>query len=110
MADIMANGVPAQIKYGKIDNSASGQAALVAAVTGKRIRIISMHFIAAAAVTVKFQSASTDLTGAESYSASGGLVLNENKTGHMQTAVGEAFNINLGGAVNVAGSLSYIEI
>lgn len=110
MSNINVNGVSAELKYAKIDYSASGSQALVAAVAGKRIRVISLFLIGAGAVTTKFQSAATDLTGAMSNAANGGFVLPENKSGWFQTNVGEALNLNLGGAVNVAGGLTYIEI
>lgn len=98
-----------------ISTASSGATAVVAAASGRRIRVVSYVLVAAGAVTAKWQSASTDLTGAMSLITgtplapapfpqrhSGGY------DGHIQTAPGEALNLTLGGAVQVSGHLTYV--
>lgn len=94
--------------YATIVASSSGATALVAAVSGKRIRVLSYAIVANAAVNVKFQSASTDLTGLLYLAANGGAAVAFEGMGCFQTAVGEALNINLSGAVAVGGHLTYV--
>jgi len=99
-----------------INTAVSGQGALVAAVVGRKIRVINYGIIASGAVTVKFQSASTDLTGAMSIAANGGISASGTALGPngffglFETASGEALNINLGGAIQVSGHLGYVVI
>jgi hypothetical protein len=99
------------IKFAAISASSSGNNTIVAAVTDKRIRVLSAFLVAAGAVTAKFQSGAsgTDLTGAASLSANGGYVLPFNEGGWFQTDPGTLLNLSLGGAQSVAGSVSYIE-
>jgi hypothetical protein len=100
-----------QIKYAAISASSSGDNTIVAVVPGKRIRVLSAFLIAATAVTAKFQSGAggTDLTGAVALADNGGYVLPFNEGGWFQTEVAALLNLSLGGAVSVAGSVSYIE-
>ena len=100
-----ANG----LQYLSISTAASGQTALVAAQgSGLKIKVVSYVVVAAGAVTVQFQSASTGLTGVMSLAANGGLVvMSQNGTPVFETAANAALNLNLGGAVQVSGHLAY---
>jgi len=101
------------VKYAKIDAASSGNNELVAAVAGKRIRVISMWFLVSAAVTTRVESDTdgTALTGQMQFGDQGeGFVLNENQSGHFQTEKGEKLNLELSGAVSVDGSLTYVEV
>lgn len=101
----------ALIKYAKIDASSTG-GDVVAAVVGKRIRVISLFLtITTAAGTVKFQSGgSTDLTGAMTFAAGGVQTLPHNPSGWFQTVAGEKLNMVLASAGQVSGALTYQEI
>lgn len=104
------------MKFAKIDASASGDNAIVAAVAGKRIRVIGYTIIAGAAVTAKWRSATTDISGGMALAANGGAapsvsVLSPGGMfGVLQTEPGEALNLNLSDAVAVGGHLVYIEV
>lgn len=100
------------IKYSIIDAALSGDNTIVAAVTGKKIRVLSCWVVAAAAVTVRFESGAggTALTGQANAGANGGFVLPFNEGGWFETASGSLLNLELGGAVSVDGSLSYVEV
>lgn len=100
-------GKPAQ--FVPINVSASGQSPLIAAAgVGLKIKVVSYVVVAAGAVTVKFQSGNTDLTGPMSFAANGGCSVLGKPSAHLfETAVNAALNINLGSAVNVSGHLAY---
>lgn len=91
--------------------SASGSSQLVAAVAGKRILVLGGLLVADAAVTIKFVSGATDITGTMALSANGGLGLSPSPLGHLRGVnVNEALNINLSSAVNVGGWLTYVTV
>lgn len=89
----------------KLDNAAS--ATLLAAVSDGYYVITSIALVCDSAVTVKFQSGSTDLTGAMSFAANGGMSTGYNPEGFLKGAKNEAFKIALGGSVGVRGFLTY---
>lgn len=99
------------IKHAAIDAATSGDNTLVSAVTGKKIRVLSLWLVATGAVTVRFESGAggTALSGQASLAANGGIVLGFNEGGWFETAAGSLLNLELSGAVSVDGSLSYIE-
>lgn len=98
-------------KYKKIDCSSSGNNEIVAAVTGKKIRVIQWVVSPSDAVNFKWRSASTDLTGFH-YAANAGNGVSEpwNPVGYFETASDEALNLNLSAAEAVGGSLVYVEV
>lgn len=95
--------------YAVIDAASSGDNTLVAAVTGKRIRVTSLYLVAAGAVTIRFESGAggTALSGQMTMAANGVLVLPYNQFGWFTTAASALLNMELGGAVSVDGSLTY---
>lgn len=103
---------PHQVKYFKID-AATASIAAVAAVAGKKIRLISYRLSnnGAAACTVKWQSATTDLTGPLSLvNDVAGINGPYNPDGHCETAAGEALNLAQSGTEALGGYGSYIEV
>ena len=90
--------------------SASGQTALVAAVAGIKYRILAVCVISTLANTVKFQSASTDISATFPLAASGGMVLPFNEHGWFETSINEALNINMGTATATGVQIQYIKI
>lgn len=101
-----------EVKQAVIDAATSGNNTLVAAVTGKRIRVISFFFIVAGAVTVRFESGTDGVkrTGVMSFAANGGIAVAPNYDGWFETAASTLLNMELGGAVQVSGALTYQEI
>ena len=92
-------------------SGASTNNTIVAAVTGKKIRVVCFSVVVTTAVTVKFQSStSTDLTGAMPFAANGGISPPFNPTGHFETVAGELLNMALGSGVQTSGWLDYQEI
>jgi hypothetical protein len=104
------------IKTAVISASASGNTEVVAAVAGKRIRVLQYRLVCGGDVTVKFRSASTDITGGMPFATNGGISAGapvQTPAGllfEFQTAPGEALNINLSAAIAVGGHLTYQEV
>lgn len=101
------------IKFAKIAAASNGDNTLVAAVTGKKIRVLSYSLSAAGAVNGKFQSGAggTDLTGLKYFAAAlPGATWPFNPGGWFETASAALLNLNLSGAVAVGGELSYVEV
>lgn len=108
---MIENAVSVTVKYASIDAASSGDNTLVAAVTNKKIRVLSVFLVAAGAVNVRFESGAggTALTGQMNLVANTGFVLPYNPHGWFQTADSTLLNLELSGAVSVDGSLTYIE-
>lgn len=108
---VVFNGVPYTVAYAAISASASGTNAIVGAVAGNIIRVLSVDLSAAGAVNASFQSGSTNITGLTYFAAAGAsLVRPYSPHGWFQTAVGAALNLNLSAAVAVGGSVAYIVV
>lgn len=110
----LGEGVTALIpKYAKIAASSSGNNALVAAVEGKKIRVIAYLIIAAGAVNAKFQSdgATTpvDLTGLHYLTTNTGACAPFNPVGWFQSEDGKSLDLNLSAGTAVGGQLVYVE-
>lgn len=114
---VYIDGTSYTVKRAKISAASSGENTLVAAVSAKKIRVLSLCVIAAGAVNAYFNNATdggifADSTNKLTLSAGGdGFVLPHNPYGWMQTGTNnEALRLNLSGAVAVAGGLTYIEV
>lgn len=91
-----------------INYSVSADAELVAAVTGRKIRIHALAFQAADGTT-QFESATTLLLGpfTATVAITGPIVLPWSEAGWGDTAAGEALNIDLSGTDANVGTLVY---
>jgi hypothetical protein len=101
-------------KHAVID-TATSDAALVAAVTGKKILVTSYTIVASggAQTNVRFESgaAGTALTGEMDIADNGQLIADYNPGGvFAPTAASTALCIQLGAATSVDGHLTYVEI
>ena len=97
-------------KFAAIAASSSGDNSVVSAVTGKKIRVLAYALVASGAVNAKWRSATTDKTGLLYLVANTGVATANSPVGLFETAVNEALNLNLSGAVAVGGHLVYIEV
>ena len=99
-------------KFAKIDAASSGDNTIVAAVTGKHIRVVSLMLMSAGTVTARFESGAsgTALSGQMNLVANTGFCLPYNPIGWFQTASAELLNIELSAAISVDGILTYIEV
>lgn len=99
------------IKEAIINASASGQQNVIAAVSGKSIRLISAVLSVSAQVNVQWKSGGGgNLSGLMYCEMRGGAAWQFNPHGWFQTAVGEALAISLSAAVPVGGTIQYIEV
>jgi len=107
-------GLPmsSDLKYAVIDFASSGDNTLVAAVTSKKIRVVSLFLVSVGTVNVRFESGAsgTALTGQMNLIANTGFVLPFNPGGWFETAAGSLLNMELSGAISVDGSLTYVEV
>lgn len=114
VTDIMMNssGTSLTPKFAAIAAASSGDNTLVAAVAGKQIRITSLFFVTAGAVTVRFEDGAggTALSGQMQFPANGGISLPYNPKGWFETSATTLLNMELSGAISVAGGLQYIEV
>ncbi len=102
-------------QFANIKEVSSGDNELVAVVSGKKIRVVSCFLISAGTVTVHFVDGANNAIAGDSTTgialvANSGFSLPFNPVGWFETASGQSLDINLSGAVGVAGSLTYIEV
>lgn len=98
-------------KFKKIDCSSSGNNEIVAAVTGKKIRVLAWDVSPSDVVNFKWRTASTDITGLYyAANAGNGVARAFNPVGYFETVSDEALNLNLSAAEAVGGSLVYVEV
>jgi hypothetical protein len=101
------------VKRAKIDGASSGDNTLVAAVTGKKIRVLALSAtMTGTAVTIRFESGAggTALTGQMGPTAGQTITLPFNPVGWFETAAATLLNMELSGAQSVDGVLVYIEV
>jgi hypothetical protein len=100
------------VKRAVIDHATSGDNTLVAAVTGKKIRVLSCVLISNGTCSIRFESGAggTALTGQMNLVANVGFSTGYSPVGHFETAAGELLNLEISAAVSVDGWLAYIEV
>lgn len=96
--------------FAAIDNAAAaGNTTVVASLAGKRIMPIKYSLVCAGAVTVQWRSGGgANLSGPMAYAANGGISEPECRAGIMASVAGEGLVLNVSGAVQVGGMLTYI--
>lgn len=92
--------------FAVINESTAASNEIVAAVAGKRIRVVNVALVCSAANVVTWQSAATAITGPMSFAANGGYTA-ESDTALFETVAGEALNLLSGSAVQVSGHILY---
>ncbi|MBN1315457.1 MAG: hypothetical protein JXA42_08315 [Anaerolineales bacterium] len=100
------------IQRAAISASSSGDNTLVAAVTAKKIKVVSMKLIVSGDVDIRFESGTggAALTGVMSLAQDGnGFVLPAALPGFhwFETGAGQLLNLELSVAVQVSGCLTY---
>ncbi len=101
--------VPGKIENAKIDFSGSGDNTIVAASSGKRVFVYRLYFILGAITDIIFKDGTTALTGAMPFLANGFMILDPTQVPWHQTSAGAAFVINSSNAVQVSGSIGFIQ-
>jgi hypothetical protein len=117
LADLIA-GATAEIEGGSttartlktavISAATAATHSIIAAVTGKVIKVYAVHLVCSAANTVNFENGTTDTTGVMSFAANGGMTTAVNPPAYLlETAAGAAFQMTLGSAQQVSGWVAY---
>jgi len=99
-----------EVKFAVISESSSGDNEVVPAVSGRMILVLNYTVMSNGTVSIKWRSATTDISGLLPLIANVGASPAFSPVGHFRTAEGEALNLNLSGAVAVGGHLAYVEV
>jgi hypothetical protein len=116
--DAIMNGATALTpKFANISAASSGDNTLVAAVTSKKIRILSLFLMSAGTVNAYIRDDSGtpvnlmgDATNKFVLEATAGFVLPFSPIGWQETTSGEGLQLNLSAAIAVVGSIAYVEV
>jgi hypothetical protein len=100
-----------------INTAASGFTQLVALVGGQSVYVCGYDYVSTSALSVKFSygtgaacaTGTVDLTGAQAVAANGGVVIPNSSIPKWSIPAGQALCINLSGATQVSGSLSFAQ-
>ncbi len=97
-------------KFAIIQLSATGT--VVAAVSSKKIRVLSYVLMANGTVNTKWQShvTPTDLTGLLYLIVNTGISVPFSPLGYFESLSGEALDLNLSAGIAVGGHLTYVEV
>lgn len=104
------------IKRAAIAAATSGANTLLAAVTAKKIRVLSMCIVAGAEGDIYFTSAAAGTvifggsTNKIKLAANGGFVLPHNPAGWMETVAGELLSMNASSTGPFSGGFTYVEV
>lgn len=112
---VKINGQSYTVKRAFLAQGSTGDRDLVAAVTGKKIRVLALvaNGVGAAAFRLESGAAGTALSGVLSVSLANGIgtfVLPYNEQGWFETAAGAALSVEHTGAGTLAFNALYIEV
>ena len=97
-------------KFDKIDAATSGDNTIIAAVAGKKIRVLQYTLVCVAATDITWKSGATARSGVMSIASNSGISTPYSSDGLLETAVGEALNLNLSAANQTSGTIVYCEV
>ena len=106
-------GVPLTVKTAFLNATDIGNTQVVAAVSGKKIRVLDYVLSngGGSSINVNFQSATTAISSTKTLAATGGGMSVGAPAGfYFETAVGEALNLNLSAAGTVGLDITYVEV
>ncbi len=111
-SQMTTGGVVVTPKSVAIAASATGSNTIIAAVSGKKIRVLACAMISSGVVNAKFRdgAAGSDKTGLFYLVANTGLVLPFNPSGWFETTANTLLSLDLSAAIAVGGVLTYIEV
>lgn len=83
----------------------------IAAVAGKKLRVIAMYLVAGGTATnVTINSASSAITPLLALAANGSFVLPFSEAGWFETVAGEALTVTTGAGATTGGHILYVEV
>ena len=105
-----SSGVPVTPQFATVSLATSGT--IVAAVAGKRVRVLAYLIVCTSANAVTWQTSTGNvpLSGSMSFGASGGVSAPFSQVGHFQTIAGDGLVLALGSAAQVSGHLTYVMV
>lgn len=106
-------GIQSAVQFAAISAAVLGDNTLVAAVAGKKIRVLALFMVASGgANTTRFESGAggTALSGLMDLVADGQMNLAFNPAGWFETAAGALLNLELSAATAVGGMLAYVTV
>lgn len=109
---LMNNATSLPPNFSSVSGSALGGQQIVASVSGKKIRVISMALTGSAAVNATFYSSTNSaISGAYILAAAGdGMVLPFSPVGWMETPAGSALTMSLSTSTLVSGNIVYVTV
>lgn len=110
MDSIPRSGNAGNAIFGAFNASALGDTTLVAAVAGRKIRVLALVGVTTLANSVHFRSSATPIAGTFPLAANGGVVLPVNELGWFETAVGEALVVNMSVATAMGLQVIYVMV
>ena len=112
MSGVRTDLPSSEVKFAAISETSGGTHTLVAAVSGKKIRVTAIWFTVSSNIGVGFQSNGVDVIEPAYYDTYGGLAWMRGVDGDffVETVAGETLDIYMTGASTVAGGLNYQEI
>lgn len=100
----------APLKRALVSATVNTSSDLLAAVTGKKIRLLAADFSVVSAATLTWRSATTAISGARAFAANGQYILPFNPAGWLETVAGEALNLLSSTSTAVGGMIVYQEV
>jgi hypothetical protein len=99
-----------EVQFAAIDNAISPDNTIVAAVAGKKIRVLGFFLVSAGTVVTRFESGTggTALTGQMTMAVNVVQSSGFSPVGWFETVAGELLNLELSAAVSVDGGLVYV--
>lgn len=96
--------------YAVIDDALTPDNTIIAAVAGKKIRVLGFFLVAGGTVVARFESdtGGTALTGQMTLAVNNVVASGFNPLGLFETVAGELLNLELSLAVSVDGALTYV--
>lgn len=96
MSDVIPkSGYIGNAQFAFINPAVGGDTQIVAAATGRRIRVVSLLVVTTLANSVHLRSSATPILATLPLAANGGVALPLNEYGYCETAVGEALSVNM---------------
>lgn len=111
-AAIMNDTTALTPKFAAINATTNGDNTIVAAVVGKKVRVLSYSIVADAAVGIAFEDGAggTELSGQMAFAANGGITVPFSPVGHFETTANTLLNLETDAVANVRGHVCYVEV
>jgi hypothetical protein len=107
--NLLISSAPQSLLFASVSAASSGDNTIVAADTTRKIKVVSYVLVAAGTVNTTWKSgAGTSLSGAlPLVSNTGAAMVGTGDSWLLETAVNQALVLNLSGAIQVSGHISY---